>query len=425
MKNKAILVTLLTLVALVFALNIVSTVFATTTTDFVTINEVKVNGIDVTGSTAAGDVSDTVPVEVYFTANKDVSDVKVRVYIEGFKDDIYETTDRFHVIDGTSYVKRFTLKLPSTMDLNDLNEKISLYVKISALDEDPVEQDYGLEVQRFSYNLDILSADLPDKAVAGTTIPIDIVIRNDGHERLDNAYVLASIPELGVQKKVYLGDLGQNEETDSNFYVDISDSVNKKIYLDIPRTTVPGTYTVKIEAYNYDTSTSVSKKIVVSTVESGVIPTSNAKTIAVGEQTTFNLVLVNPSDRMVVYSLTPQATEGLTIDVEQPVLTVAAQSSANVKVNVKATNSATEGTHVVTVNVNSEAGLVKQVPFTVNVEKTNSVIGSTATGSTSGNVVLILTVVLVIIFVVLLIVLIVLLTKRPTQTEEFGETSYY
>ncbi|GAI05148.1 unnamed protein product, partial [marine sediment metagenome] len=41
------------------------------------------------------------------------------------------------------------------------------------------------------------------------------------------------------------------------------------------------------------------------------------------------------------------------------------------------------------------------------------------------NTVLILTVILAIIFVVLLIVLIVLLTKKPAETEEFGETSYY
>ena len=52
--------------------------------------------------------------------------------------------------------------------------------------------------------------------------------------------------------------------------------------------------------------------------------------------------------------------------------------------------------------------------------------GGTSTGSSvTANGVLILTVVLVIIFVVLLIVLIVLLTRRPAETEEFGETSYY
>lgn len=423
MKNKAILVSLIALVALVFALN---TVFAS---DFVTINEVKVNGVDISSrSTAAGEVSSTVPVEVFFTANDDVSDVRVRVFIEGFKEDVYQVTPRFHVVNGSEYVKRFTLKLPSTMDLDDLTEEISLFVKISAKDEEPVEEDFPIEMQRDLYSLNIDSVDMPDRAVSGNTITLDIVVQNDGHSRLDNVYVKASIPELGVEKKVYFGDLGPQEESDSNYYDEISDAVNKKVYLTIPRTATPGTYNVVIEAYNYDISTVAKKKIVISAVESGVIPTSNAKTISVGQETTFELVLVNPSDRMVVYSLTPDSAPGLTINIQEPVVTVSADSSKTVRVNVKATNSATEGTHVVVVNVNSDTALVKQVPFTVNVERAGSVIGGvtgSTTGTTSSNVVLILTVVLVIIFVVLLVVLIVLLTKKPSQTEEFGETSYY
>jgi len=55
----------------------------------------------------------------------------------------------------------------------------------------------------------------------------------------------------------------------------------------------------------------------------------------------------------------------------------------------------------------------------------NSKSTSPVTGITSNNTVLILTVILVIIFVVLLVILIVLLTRKPAESEEFGETSYY
>ena len=68
-------------------------------------------------------------------------------------------------------------------------------------------------------------------------------------------------------------------------------------------------------------------------------------------------------------------------------------------------------------NVNSPTEQ-EQIVFTVNAEDN----GTSVSGD---NFVLLLTVILVIIFVVLLIVLIVLLTKRPVETEEFGETSYY
>ena len=139
-----------------------------------------------------------------------------------------------------------------------------------------------------------------------------------------------------------------------------------------------------------------------------------SKSISVGQETIYSVVIVNPSDRMVVYTITPEESKGLIVDVAEPIVTVPADSSRTVKIRVKATESADEGTHLIVVNVNSESGLVKQVSLTANVEDT----GRTDT-------VFVLTVILAIIFVVLLIVLIVLLTKKPAETEEFGETSYY
>ena len=139
------------------------------------------------------------------------------------------------------------------------------------------------------------------------------------------------------------------------------------------------------------------------------------------------MVLVNPNDKMIVYSITPETSEGLSTSVDQPVVAIPAGSSKTVQVTVKATSTATQGTHLVTVDVNSDSGLVKQVSYSVTVEN-SSTTSTTPTGaatSVTANGVLILTVVLVIIFVVLLIVLIVLLTRKPAETEEFGETSYY
>ena len=46
-------------------------------------------------------------------------------------------------------------------------------------------------------------------------------------------------------------------------------------------------------------------------------------------------------------------------------------------------------------------------------------------GSLLGAWAFLIGVILAIIFVVLLVVLIVLLAKKPAETEEFGETSYY
>jgi hypothetical protein len=414
MRNKVIMVSIIALFAIVFALN---TVMAS---DIVNDLTVKVNGIVAYEDTpaVAGFVSNTVPVEVQFTAAKDVSDVRVKAYIEGYKNEIYEITPRFHIINGSRYMESFSLKLPSAMDLDDLNEKVTLYITISAKNEESVDKEYAIEMQRDLYSLDILSIDAPESAVLGTTIALDVVLQNNGNERLDNTYVKASIPGLGVERKVYFGDILPTEDQEED---DIDDTVNKKVYLTIPRTAVAGVYSLEIEAYNYDTSTTSKKKIVVSDVETGVLPSLTSKTILTGQETTFDVVLVNPNNRMVVYTLTPEESKGLIVTIEEPVAAVAADSSKTVKVNVKATNSADEGTHSINVNVNSDTGLVKKVNFNLNVEK--SAVGGKLPAQ--NNVVLILTVILVIIFVVLLIVLIVLLTKKPAESEEFGETSYY
>ena len=301
------------------------------------------------------------------------------------------------------------------MDLDDLSEELGLLVRFSAKGEDSFEYDYVITMQKDLYSLNILSIDTPAEIIAGSSVPFDVVLQNNGNERLDNVYVKLSVPDLGVERKDYFGDISPDAEED---YDDIVDTANKRIYLNIPRNAIPGIYNVEIEAYNYDTSVIVTEKVIVSGASTGIIPSVTSRAIAVGEDTTFDVILVNPNDRMVVYSITPEESTGLIIDVEEPIVTVAADSSKTVRIRVKATNSAEEGTHLVTVNVNSESGLVKQVNFSLNVEEGTGITGRP-------NSVLILTVILAIIFVVLLIVLIVLLTKKPVEAEEFGETSYY
>ncbi len=423
MKNKAILVSFIALFAMIFAL---STVIASEVD--ITINDVIVNDVSIDGPTAAGYVSDTVPVEIKFTANEDVSDVRVKVYIEGYKDEVSDSTSRFHIVEGSSYIKRFSLRLPSSTDLDDLTEDLTLLVRVSAKEKDSFEELYAIRMQRNLYSLNILSIETIEKVASGSIVALNVVLENNGNDRLENVYAKASIPELGIESlKVYFGDIDPQDETeieydDSEEWKDLDreDSVRKKIYLSIPRNAIPGTYNIEVEAYNYDTTVTEKKQIVIGSTQTGIYPSVMSKAISIGEDTTFDIPLVNYGNRMVVYSLTPEESQGLIIEVEQPIVTVSADSSEIVKIRVKATQSAEEGTHLVTINVNTESGLVKKVTFTVNVEES---------GITSKpNSVLILTVILAIVFVVLLIILIVLLTKKPAEAEELGEggeTSYY
>jgi hypothetical protein len=414
MRHK-LLMSFVVLFAVVLA---VSTVSAFVDDVVVEINDV-VASTNPAIVTVAGEVSEVVPIEVEFDAIADVSDVRVKVFIEGYKSEISEQTSRFHVIDGSRYVKRFSLRLPSSTDLDNLNEELLLIVRFSAKGESPVEENYIVKVQRTQYSLNVLSIDGPDKVSAGSSYVLDVVIENNGNEKLENIYLKASIPVLGLSQRVYVGDLDEQDERDFTDLRDIDrvDARAKRVILNIPRNVQPGTYDVDVEVFNFDTGVTVKKRLTVNSVDASILPVSTSKTIAVGEETTFDVVIVNPNDRIAVYRITPEESPGLIVDILEPVVTVSGDSSRTVKVRVKATDDVSEGTHVVRVNVNSESGLVEQVSFTANVE------GKSSTGRSDAAFVL--TVVLTIVFVVLLIILIVLLTRKTEEPEEFGETSYY
>ena len=340
MKNKAILVSFIALFAIVFALNTV--IAASEDVDYVEITDVIVNDISVDGDTiAAGMVHETVPVEVKFKAtgawyddeHTEVSDVRVKVYIEGYRVDISDSTSRFRIVEGSTYIKRFNLDLPSSMDLDEDPEDLQLVVRISAKGEDSLENEYDLTMQKEQYSLNIMSVEFDESVDAGNVIPVDIVLQNNGGERLDNVYVRVSIPEAGISRKTFFGDMSPDAEDD---YDDIVDSASKRVYLNIPKDTITGIYNLQVEAYNYDSSAEAMEKIVIDGVDK-----------VDGEE---------PDDD-------DDDDEPTVIDGDDD--------------------------------------------------------------ETSRDSVLVLTIVLAIIFVVLLVILIVLLTKKPAETEEFNETSYY
>lgn len=411
MKSKIFLVSFIALLAMVFAL---STVIA---------QVADAVSVEVKGSTASSTTpisvgpSETVTVRVDFTAINNASRVKVKVYIEGF-DEISEETDFFRVTNGTSYPKTFSLKMPSTSDFDGPTKNVNLYVRVIDDDQPSFEEFFPLKVEKESSSLNVLSLDLAEVVVVGNQVAIDVVVENNGQDRLDDVFVKASIPSLGISKTEHIGDLESVQDENDD---DIDDSASKTVYLTVPKNTVPGNYELIVEAFDNDASETVVSRVIVQGVNTSVLTGVTSQTVAPGGETTFDLILVNPSNQMVVYTITPGESPKIVVDATEPVVVVSPESSKTVKVRVKATSDLEEGTYVVSVNANSETGLSKQVSYSVKVEKTSS---SGIIGEKTDTTV-ILTVVLVIIFVVLLIILIVLLSKRPAETEEFGETNYY
>ncbi len=422
--KKAILVSMIAVIALM-TLTFVSASTGSLTTDW----EVKVDGASVDGSTVSGiEAGQTIPLKIVFTALDCAEDVKVEAEIDYKDADIQDRTDRFDIVEGSTYTKRLSLELPTDIDPT---EELTLTVTITDGNDKDTE-DYTIMLQRESYNIEVLDVDAPTEAEAGSVIALDIVLKNLGMHDLEDVFVKATIPELGVQKKVYFGDLNPLDECEvaSNacsaddascmtYFKDCGreDAALRRLYLTIPENAKSGVYNIEVEAYNGETTQTAKKSIVISGTEgtSSVLTGTSSKSLSIGGEATYDIVIVNSGSKMKVYTLTPEQTNGLIVTTDS-IVTVPADSSRTVRVNVKATESANEGTQLVKINVESEGQLVQQAVLSANVEKTSSMPVT--------NSVVVLTIVLVIVFVVLLIILIVLLTKRPANVET-EETSYY
>ncbi len=366
-------------------------------------------------TTMVGNVGDVVPVRVTFKASTDESDVKVKVSMEGYRDDVSASTSRFDIEDNNIYTKLLSLKLPS--DSSELSEEYTLYVEIVSKDE-RTEKEYTISIQRESYTIEVLTTDYSSRVSAGDIVPVSVVVKNNGYDRLDDVYVKVSIPALAIFSRGYVGDMVPTEdcvlyEDDDNIVVsncddDDEDSMEEIVFLKIPESAKSGVYEMEIEAYNRDAETVVTKLISIGdSTSTMVLAAAKNKDLNAGETVTYDLVIVNSADSIRVFNI--ESVSGSVLSVSVPsVVTVGPDSSETVAIAVTAADDAAIGTYTFSVGVNGE----------------QTVFGANVVGESVSTSVVALTVVLVIIFVVLLAVLVVLLTRKEKPIDEV-ETSYY
>jgi len=409
MNAKNLMVFFLTAI---FALAMISTVPALSWSgDLADDIEVSVDGMYVNGNDVGVVAGDDLTIKVYFTALECDTDVTVEIELEGEKIDTDAITTSFDVEEDIRYKKVLTIEVP--FELKDSrSDELALDIEIDGKEFKTVLDSITLRVQRPSYNIEIKSITTNQNVEAGETFAVDFVLRNKGYNDLEDLYVTASIPALGVEKTSFLGDLvaleccgDESELCEACTYdccdEDDEDTVSGRIYLEVPYSVKSGTYALDLEISSDDTSSAMTKQLNVENAFSD----GNALVSDNG------VLLVNPTNNVVVYRVVPEATSGLTITVDPSMVAVPAGSSKTVEVSA---TSEVEGTYTYNVNVFSADGsLVDTVTFTETFES-----------KTVANPIIVLTIILAIIFIVLLIVLIVLIGRKPEQTEEFGE-SYY
>ncbi len=426
MKSKAILVSLLAIFAVLTLTVLVRADLVANDDEAFRVSVKGVEFINIFEDTVSVDAGETIPIRVVFAAGEDASDVKVKAEISGFRDDVEDATGRFDIVEGKTYSKLLSLKIPSDVDPE---EDATLTIRIEAKGKDGFRKEIPLLVQREPYNLEVLSVDASKEATAGSTLAVNVVLKNMGSHELEDTFVVVRIPALNVEKRAYFSDLSAtdgriiyldksefdwpNERITVRESSDREDSAERTVFLTIPSDAKAGVYSLEVEAYNSDASEKTTKSISIvgSEQKSDVLTAVLSKDVQSGQTVTYDLVVINSGDKIAVYTIVPENAQNLIVSVDEPIITVPADSSKTVKVS--ATAGEVMGTFNFAVNVNSQDKLVKRVNFSANVGK--KAITSNVT---------VLTVVLAIVFVVLLIVLIVLLTRKPEKTEELGE-SYY
>lgn len=371
--------------------------------------EVEVEGIDPYSNTVAVTAGERVLIEVEFDALEDDTEVTVEAELEGEKIDVDAITTPFVVEQGTRHTKLLILTVPYELKDN-VSDTLDLNIEIDGEDHKTELAQVSLRVQRPSYNADIKSISVSQTAEAGENLPVDIVLKNRGYNDLDDLFVTATIVELGVEKTAYFGDLVAIE-VDSDDDDDDKDTVSGRIYLEVPFDAEAGVYTVEVAVSNEDTDGTAMKQIVIENdFANSVIATSSSKTVAAGESAVYDLLIVNPTDKLRVYRVVTESSADIASSTESAVVAIPAGSSKAVKVSATAN---TDGAYNFNVNIFSGENVAETVTLTLNVQ-----------GKSASNPVVLLTVILAIVFLVLLVVLVVLLGKKPSNSEEFGE-SYY
>jgi len=419
MNTKKILVSLCTIA---IALFLVATVSASTLYGYDTINTtnastvstsdlanytiIEVDGINVLNhpSVIAGE---KVTVRVQFTANVNARDVVIKAEIEGDKVSFDAVSSSFDVEKGNTYKKTLTLEVPFELKAV-ASDYLTLNVRIWNGDSESEYNNLALKVQRPSYNPVVKSISTSQSVQAGETFPVDIVLKNVGYNDLDDVYVTVGISALGAERTSYFGDLVSVESCTND--CDEMDTVSGRIFLEVPYTAKSGVYTLEVTVTNDDVESKFVRQIVIENdLSENVIVSSTSKTVAVGENAEYTLLLINPTNSLKVYKVVAESTGEISSSVDNAVVAVPAGSSKTVTVTA---NARLEGDYNFDVSVFSGDKFISKVNLNLKAE------------GKSVNPIVVLTVILAIIFLVLLVVLIVLLGKKPQKAEEFGE-SYY
>lgn len=402
-----------------FAVLLVLTSVTVSAAELADLGTLEINNAVIDDGYTAATAGETLELRLTFTAVTDAKDVRVKAWIEGYRDEVEAETGRFDISEGRTYTKTLSLKLP--LDL-EIEEDYKLMIRVADKNSEDQER-VQLTIQRPSYELEILSVEYVKQVDAGDSLQVNVVLKNRGSHEVEDVYIKARIPELNIEKRVYAGDVAP-EDCESD--CEDEDAVEKSLILSIPEGTDSGEYVVEVKAYNDDALVVVKDAVTVKGVEKTeeveVLSTELTKEVEVGGAEVYKIEILNPSDKAKTITIAPSSaleSKGIKIKVTPTIITVPAESSQEIEVEVEAGESTETGSYVIPVEISSDEEVVKEIGITAKVVG----VKAEGTGISLKRPLFTSAVVLAIILIVLLIVLFTTVRKPAAMSEE--ETAYY
>lgn len=249
------------------------------------IDKVYVNGILAEDNLVQVELGNIVQVEVYVLGTGEPEDVRLNAWIGGYEyGSIEEVTEMFEIQDGVLYKKILYLEIPEDLDVS--NNEYTLHVGVYD-DQDREEEEYTLFLEQEEHRIKVEDVILSSESVGpGEYVGVKVCLVNYGENNEENVRVIASIPELGINNRVYLYELNSGEQKDADI-----------IYLTMPRDASGGDYAVEIEVqYGNSRAYGVAYLNVLGEArfdENVFVSVSNIKGLVVGAEKIFRVQVTN------------------------------------------------------------------------------------------------------------------------------------
>ncbi len=405
----------------------------------VDITEVKIdNDVLKEGSSNKLDMErgQEVEVKIRLMANADLDNVQVEAVMRGHdhpQDLVEDITDTFRVKNGTEYIKRLKLTIPSRME----QDTFKLRVRVEDRNGESTVKNYDLVISAKRHDVSIRDIILnPENEVrAGRTLLVALRLKNTGQKDEEGVKVRVSIPELGISASDFVNEIEAEDQ-------DNDQATSNELFLRIPADAETGVYTLKAEAYFRDLDDVVTKeanvRVIAEEAEQPVttttggkkedktiifVPTNSQALVAGGAELFYPVTITNMGSESKAYIVTVDNVNWGTVRVAPSnVAVIDAGQSATLNVYVSAATSAPAGEQLFLVNIKTGDKVLQQIPLKAVISKPAAAPGGTFKLRT------VLEVLAVVLLVLVIIILLVFgMSRIMKKDEEEGEESetYY